>query len=343
MLSSIKSSGVNNNVSMMNTDNIHTDIILFLEDKKRGSEKTAKFYKRHIDEFLSFVNLGNNYIVIDDLMSIKHKDVLHYVKYLEDKSNKSSTIDSKLAAMKSLWKFLSKDYGCVLNPSIFDVTLQKQKSVSHPEFTTEEFDLFLEFCKTQQCKAIEKYLYFKMLYITGLRKQAVLNMKWSNISKVEDITGEQIWVVQVRDKGGKYEEVPISNEFYEELIGIKGKSSIIFNINEKTLYKTIDQFKKHYAIEKKLTIHSIKATSLTEAWRRTKDVKLVQEQGHHSTSSITMEKYVRNGHSLKKKMSYKMDRKINIDSLENLSKEELLSIIEKSTDSIKRELLNIAT
>ena len=49
---------------------------------------------------------------------------------------------------------------------------------------------------------------------------------------------------------------------------LKGKlqADKIFNINDKTLYKVISDFRKKYNIDKKLTIHSIKSTSVTETW-----------------------------------------------------------------------------
>ena len=59
----------------------------------------------------------------------------------------------------------------------------------------------------------------------------------SNINKVTDISGDYLWVIKVRDKGGKYDSIPISDEFYGELSQLlKGKlqADKIFNINDKT-------------------------------------------------------------------------------------------------------------
>ena len=324
--------------------NLADEITLFLENLGRGSEKTASSYKRHINEFLTFISLDSNFITLEQLQQIKHKDVLMYVNHLSSKKNKSTTIDTKLAAMKSLWKFFAKDYGItVFNSAIWEVTLVKEENASHPEFTPEEFGSFLNFCKLQPEKALEKYLFFKTLYITGLRKEAVHTLTPSDIVMVRDISGDYVWVINAKDKGSKYLEVPISDEFQAELSDLynsKIKTDRIFDINVKTLYKVIAQFKAKYNITKKLTIHSIKATSLTAAWNRTGDIKRVQEQGHHEDPAMTLKKYVRNGESLKSKMSYKMDSQVDTKTLADLSKDELLDIISKCSDSTKREILN---
>lgn len=325
------------NVIALETKNMNHDIELFLTSKARRSENTAKMYKSHIKEFLSFLNIEET-DKLQKFQSVKHMNVLQYVGMLEDKGNSAQTIGTKLAALKSLWKHFSKDYD--INPSIWDVDLLKEEN-SHPEFTSEEFELFLDFCLEQQCKGLEKKLYFETLYVTGLRKTAVLEMKWSDVNKVKDISGDDVWVIKVRDKGNKFDEVPISDEFYEKLTYIKTDSENIFQFNEKTLYKVISQFKEKYGIEKKLTIHSIKSTSVTDSWRRTKDIKKVQEHGHHSDPSLTIRKYVRAETSLKDKMSYRMDSKVETRTLENLSKEELLSLISRSSDNTKNELLQL--
>ena len=325
-----------------NTTNLMYEIENFFNDKGRGSSNTSKTYKQHVQEFLTFFNLDKEYVELEDLTNIKHRDILTFVNYLEQSGNKSSTIKAKLAGLKSLWKFLAKDYGTNFNPYIWDVTLVKEEETNHPEFTSEEFELFLEFAKSQQQKGLEKYLYFKTLYVTGLRKQAVLDMIKSNINKVTDISGDDLWVIKVRDKGGKYDSIPISDEFYSELSQLlngKLQADKIFNINDKTLYKVISDFRKKYNIDKKLTIHSIKSTSVTETWNRTGDIKLTQEQGHHADATITLRKYVRSDRNLKNKMSYKMDKKVDTKSLEDLTKEQLINIINNCSDATKTEIL----
>ena len=323
-------------------ENMAHEIEAFFTDRSRGSENTSKAYRNHVYEFFSFFNIDSGYVELETLTTIRHMDVLSYVSFLEDKGNKSSTIESKLAAMISLWKFLAKDYGTNFNPYIWNVTLTKEEENPHPEFTQEEFDLFLDFASKQQCKSTEKYLYFKTLFITGIRQKALLDMRKENIKQVKDITGDMVWTIKVKDKGSKYDVTPISDEFYKELSVLlvdKAPTSKVFDINIKSLYKCIKQFKEEYGIEKDLVIHSIKSTSVTEAFNRTGDIKIAQEQGHHSDPSLTMKKYIRSNRSLKSKMSYKMDSKVDTKSLEDLTKEQLLSIINKCSDETKTEIL----
>lgn len=332
-------------VNSIDSKNANHDIELFLKNKSRGSLETEKSYRNHINEFLTFVNLGEStYIEVEELEKIKYKNVLQYVGYLENKGNVASTIDSKLAALKSLWRHFSKDYN--FNPAIWEVTLDKSAQNHHPEFTSEEFKLFLDFCLEQQCKGLEKKLYFETLYITGLRKSAVSNMEWDNIQKIEDINGEMVWTIQIRDKGNKHDIVPISDDFHYRLSILSERndsgSNKVFQINDKTLYKTIAQFKEKYKIDKKLTIHSVKSTSVTDAWTRSGgDLKRTQEQAHHNDPTLTLKKYVRNSKDLKSKLSYGMDKEINTRKLEDLSKEELLNLIDRSSDKIKKELLGL--
>lgn len=324
-------------VNSLNSQNIRYDISLFVQSKERKSKDTANTYKRHINEALEFFNM-KNYITELDIQEIKHKNVLQFVSHLENKKNSPLTIENKLAATKSLWSHLSKDYN--VNPSIWDVDLDTSDSKSHPEFTEEEWIWFLEFCEEQECKGNVKKLFFETLYVTGLRKTAALNLEWNNIVQEKDNDGSLVWVIKTKDKGNSHQVIPISDDFYNSLLSLKEKdSNKLFNINEKTLYKTISQFKDAFSIEKKLTIHSVKSTSLTKAWIRTKDIKKVQEQGHHKDPTTTLKKYVRNEQSLKSKISYSMDKDTQVN-LEDLSKEELLSLINKCSDRVKEELIS---
>ena len=63
------------------------------------------------------------------------------------------------------------------------------------------------------------------------------------------------------------------------------------------------------------------------------------KEPHHADATITLRKYVRSDRNLKNKMSYQMDRKVDTKSLEDLTKEQLINIINNCSDATKTEIL----
>lgn len=310
----------------------------FLNMHKNNSKGTALEYNKRVREFFTLVlDKDIEYVSEEEVIGIKKKDIQNdYIEMLLAKGNSGKTIKDKLTSVKSFFnELLANDIK--VNPMIFKITIATDVK-HHNALSDSELEELFQFMKSQKYLGLEKYLLVKTLFTTGNRTTATFNMKWDEnfIVKTEQTTGEKINVIRIKDKGNKWIEKPISQEYYEELQELNtGDSELVFNFNPKTIERALKKFSEH--IGKKITPHSLKSTAITLGYRMSRDIELVRQLGGHS-SIATTQIYLREEESLVNQLSYNMSRNIDESALDELSHEELLEVI-KANEDIKKAIL----
>lgn len=315
----------------------------FLSLHEKNSPQTARDYKARVDEFFKMTTGKEvRFLSIEEIQAIKKADVQTlFIDKLAEKGNINNTIQTKLNSVRSFYnELLSNDLK--VNPLIFKVKLPKEVK-HHESLTFQEVQMLFDFMKKERDLAMEKYLLVKMLFTTANRKTATVGvvsecgMTWKeNFVMRRDInTGENIHVVKVKDKGSKWIEKPISEEFYMELQQINKGQKHVFTMNPKTLERALERFSK--TIGRKITPHSLKATAITLSYQMCRDINLCKQLGGHS-SIVTTEIYLHEEKSLVNQLSYQMSRELDESALESLSHRELLDFINANED-IKMQML----
>lgn len=323
----------------------------FLSMHRKNSKRTEEEYKSRVDEFFRLTlkkSIGE--ISIKDIKSIKKSDVqMKYIDFLskdaiegEDRvKNSNSSIRTKLNSVRSFYnELLANDI--IVNPMIFKNGL-KVEVKHHESLSLDELQLLFDFMKNEKDLAMEKYLLVKILFTTANRKTATMGLKaesgmtWEDnfITRKDLNTGEEIHIVRVQDKGQKWIEKPISDEFYEELQQINNGQKYVFEMNPRTLSRSLERFSK--TLGKKITPHGLKATAITVAYMMTRSLELCRQLGGHS-SIATTEIYIHEEKSLVNQLSYGMSDEMNSNALHDLTHNELLNFIDKNED-IKRLIM----
>jgi len=309
----------------------------FLQSKSRKSQRTANEYKRRIEEFFKIIlDKEMKQVTIEDIQAIKNKDVeKYYVEKLLEKGNSHNSIKTKLQSVSSFYKTLIKN-DLMVNPDVLKVDL-KPKVRHHETMTFDELNMCYEFMKNEKEKGLEKYLLAKTLFTTGNRRSATFRMTWKdNIYRKKDpVSNKEVWIIGVEDKGGKWIEKPISDEFYNELKQLNHGQERVFSISERTFIRALERFSK--VIGKHITIHSFKATGVTLGYRMTKDINLCKQYASHENIATT-DIYLRAEESYVNQLSYNMSREIDDSVLFNMTHEELLELIMNNED-IKNAIL----
>lgn len=307
----------------------------FLNQHKRNSENTSSSYDKRVREFFKLV-LGKDIerVTLDDIQSIENMDVQNqYVEKLIKHGNTGNTIATKLHSVKSFFDELLKN-NMQVNPMVLKVRIKKD--IKHTEaLSAEELIGLYEFLKTEK-DGLEKYLLAKTLFHTANRKTATLNMKWkeSFVQRKDSISGEMIWVIRVLDKGKQWKEKPISDEFYKELQQLNHGQEMVFPVLSKpNMYKRYERSVKKYGkkINKNISFHTMKATSITIGWQMTKDMNLCKQLGGHAKASTT-EIYINQEKALTNQLSYGLSKDIDEQILDKLSHEELINFIHENED-----------
>ena len=300
----------------------------FIESNERNSKRTAMEYENRVREFFQFMfrkDVEN--VTVIDVKKIKPKDVESFVGSCLSKGNSNSTIQTKVRSVKSFFKELSRN-GIRVNVDIFTVKLKNQTKHHDALYNMAEVEKLYEFAKGRANFPDEQYLYIKSLFITANRMESMLKLRWTDIKKKFDYaTGEPVWVVEVIDKGNKEISKPITEEFYNELLSLKMDDDLIFkNISESTIRRTMKAFSRMLDDGRDITIHGIKASALTIAYKMCKDINKVKQLGSHSSISTT-EIYVREEESYTEQLSYLLGKTIDFEKVNQLSHEELLAIV----------------
>lgn len=307
----------------------------FIESNERNSKRTAVEYENRVREFFQFMFRKDvEDVTVNDVKKIKPKDVESFVGSCLSKGNSNSTIQTKVRSVKSFFKELSRN-GIRVNVDIFTVKLKNQTKHHDALYNMAEVEKLYEFAKGRVNFPDEQYLYIKSLFITANRMESMFKLKWTDIKKKFDYaTGESVWVVVVIDKGNKEISKPITEEFYNELLSLKVDDDLIFkNISESTIRRTMKAFSRILDDGRDITIHGIKASALTIAYKMCKDINKVKQLGSHSSISTT-EIYVREEESYTEQLSYLLGKRIDFEKVNQLSHEELLNIV-MSNEEIK--------
>lgn len=263
------------------------------------SAQTRRAYKIDLKDFMAFVGLDQ----VEDLRSITRAHVLAWRTDLEQRSLAKSTVRRKLAALSSLFNYLS-DANAVQNnpvdgvkrpkvdtyegktPTISDV--QARELLSSPEKESKAIKLLRD-------KALLSTLLFH-----ALRREELCLLK---VGDIEERRG--VKHLKVSGKGGKTRYLPLNpgsaSLIYEYLVqaghGDDHKLPLFRRLNEKSdvaidkhmtsdaIYKIV----RHYSgvLGFPIGVHSLRATAATNALDHDADIKKVQEWLGHANIATT--------------------------------------------------------
>ena len=340
-------------IKRITSTNPQSIINSFLDVKEENSYNTKDNYKRSIDEFLD-ITLGKSIpdVTWEDLESLEFSDILQYKDRLVKLGMKNNTIKAKFSSVRALFKGYLCTQNQNININIFQLELPKEKESeirkrSSGALTHEEVMGLISFAKDREYKGKTQALLFKTLYVTAMRHRAILHLTKEDLYRRKDITGKEVYTIEVYTKGKDIVK-PISDDLYNELINnVEYGTNRVFNISEDTIKKTFSEFKDCYHIKdsRNIVIHSIKKASLDRVITLTGDMYKGAEQGDHKSIDTTRKYYVGKNKSLTEQTSYTLfndlNREYNITDLEDVSKEDLLDIIQKAGNETLIKLIRI--
>ena len=153
------------------------DFLIFLEKEQNFSLNTIKSYHQDIALFFCFLKKENiNYL------HIKQNDIRNYLKYLDNKNLKNSTIARNISALRSFYNYLL---------SLNKIELNLFKGIRNPKIEKhlpnylgyEELAKILDNIDITSSKGKRNRLIVELLYATGMRVGELANIKKKDINK----------------------------------------------------------------------------------------------------------------------------------------------------------------
>ena len=181
----------------------------YLKFEKRYSTKTVESYKTDILQFFHFIKLE---FELEDALHVKNNQVRAFVVQLVNDKRKPTSIKRKISALKSFYKYHQKIGKLKTNPA--DKINSPKIPERLPKFVEQQKinKLFEEPEKyfKNTFEGMQEKLLIDVLYSTGMRRQELINLKWSDIN----FSSNQ---VKVTGKGNKQRLIPIGNELVNSL------------------------------------------------------------------------------------------------------------------------------
>ncbi len=167
--------------------------INYLEYEKRSSGHTVLAYRKDLEQAQEFVQLSFS---IEDLSQCKHPDLRAWIIDLVEQGLSQTTVNRKLATLRSYYKFLMRSKIILKDPTYKLKSLKTPKKL--PEFLQEttiesvlEEEVYAPTFEGQRDRMVLEFL-----YLTGVRLSELTALKWKDIQLFD----EQVKVLGKRQK-----------------------------------------------------------------------------------------------------------------------------------------------
>lgn len=262
----------------------------FIEFEKRYSPHTISAYRNDIEQFIVFLNQFNL-----SIENASHFHIRNWMVELMKDGNTARSVNRKISALKSLYKFLLRSGVIHANPMAKVVTPKTGKKL--PSFVEEKG---MEKLLTQVTFADDFFgerdkLIIELLYATGMRRSELRNLKDTDL----DSWNSQI---KVLGKGNKERLIPLHPEMMQKI-----KSFIEQRKNELPEYahpfvfpgKKLVPIKDHeiyWAVKNKLAAvttlekkspHILRHTFATHLLNQGAEINAVKEMLGHANLAAT--------------------------------------------------------
>lgn len=276
-----------------------------LKDFENYLKNVRKYSLNTINSYISDINIFLEYLHIQKLnyKDVNHEVIRSYLKYLDEKKYKNSSINRILSSLNDYYNYLTK---CkVTKYNYFEDINRPRKEKRLPNFINySEYMSLLAIVEKEENEFLKarNLLLLEILFDTGLRVSEAVNIEINNINKKEQS-------IKVLGKGNKERIVYYGDyaknylEDYLDLrrnINIVDKDYLFLNKNYTRLTRRgveylISDISKKALLRQKISPHTLRHSFATEMLNNGCDIRSVQELlGHKSLSTTGIYTHVTN-------------------------------------------------
>jgi len=265
--------------------------INYLKYERRYSQLTAVAYKKDLDQFEEFfVKTVGDF----NVEGINDKIVREWVIYLMDSGLTARTVNKKISALKSFYKYLLR-LEVISENNLVNVVVPKVRK-KLPLFVEEKNlnHLLDDGFFAQDFEALRDKLIISLLYGTGIRLAELMHLKDADIYQTE-------FLVKVLGKRNKERIVPYPRTLNVLIEQYKAERTQLFGsqvkcllltaagepVYEKLIYRVVNKYLALVTTIEKKSPHVLRHTFATHLLNRGADLNAVKEMLGHSNLSAT--------------------------------------------------------
>ncbi len=266
-----------------------TPFLEYLLLEKKYSKHTITSYKTDLDGFAKFIS---DEFEVTVLCNVNYNQIRSYIVYLSELELSPKTINRKITALKSFYKFLLKINLITENPLVKHKSLKIPKRVNIA-FTDAEISkvLELDFC-ADDFISLRNTLIIEILYVTGMRREELINLKISDIDFKQGI-------LKVLGKRNKERYIPLLKTVQNKLKSyIAVRNEMLSNTDKlfitkkgekiygTLVYRIINSYFSAVSTKVKKSPHVLRHAFATHLLNEGADLNAVKELlGHTSLAS----------------------------------------------------------
>ena len=267
-----------------------------LKDFENYLKNVRKYSLNTINSYISDINIFLEYLHIQKLnyKDVNHEVIRSYLKYLDEKKYKNSSINRILSSLNDYYNYLTK---CkVTKYNYFEDINRPRKEKRLPNFINySEYMNLLATVEKEENEFLKarNLLLLEILFDTGLRVSEAVNIEINNINK----KGNKERIVYYGDYAKNYLEDYLN---LRRNINIVDKEYLFLNKNYTRLTRRgveylISDISKKALLRQKISPHTLRHSFATEMLNNGCDIRSVQELlGHKSLSTTGIYTHVTN-------------------------------------------------
>ena len=270
----------------------------------KRSVQTRQAYAKDLRDFFTFIaNSDPTPELVGEFLALEQFDalalVLNYRQHLINKGLKESTVNRRLAAIKSLVNYARTIGRCKF--TLADIKNEKVRRYTDTSgIPTDQMKTLLDLCDRSTLKGKRDYAIFRLLWSNALRRGEISN---ANVTDL-DIDNRCLWI-QGKGRGTDKEKIELglaTLEAIQDWLTARGrvrKNSPLFctldyctkghRLSGEAIYTIVRELAEKAQIKKRLSPHRIRHSSITAALDATGgDVRRVQKLSRHHDLNTLM-------------------------------------------------------
>ena len=264
----------------------------YLQLEKKYSLHTVNAY---LNDLISFETYIHPEFDSEDLLNVNYSLIRSWIATLVDAQISNTSVNRKIASLKSYYKFLLKTKQIVISPLLKHKSLKTPKTLQIP-FSEKELDEVLNLITYPEgFEGVRDKLIIDLFYSTGIRRTELIHLKMLNI----DLSNATMKVLGKRNKErilpllpniasqiklylterAYLERITDNDIFFLTLKGVK--------MNDSLVYRLINSYFSTVSEKVKKSPHILRHTFATHLLNNGADLNSVKELLGHSSLAST--------------------------------------------------------
>lgn len=263
----------------------------YLQLEKKYSQHTINAYLNDIDSFESFVKDCFD----QNIEQVNYSQIRNWIVSLVEDGLSNTTVNRKMASLKSFYKFLLKIKQIQINPLLKHKALKTEKKLQIPFSEKELVDALSRDEIVEGFEAVRDRLVVELFYASGMRRTELIHLRVFNVNLVSGT----LKVIGKRNKERILPVLPSVQERIRQYIEERSKLETVVDgeylfltkkglkLNDSFVYRLINSYFSSVSEKVKKSPHIVRHTFATHLLNNGADLNSVKELLGHSSLAST--------------------------------------------------------